>query len=309
MANKPYFFIKDYECNYDIRNKRISSRDYVFQMLNSVSQMFKYEGLPDSIPERDAELMIKMQGVCCVARTTDGELHILGGSLGGEPNVYYVPTRFIGANPVIGSYDYIIDKECVLIYNDSTFQGLLPLFERYAVMLTENDISLYINDIQSRIISLITAEGDSAKKAADKYLFDIINGNLSIVASPAFIEGVKSVPYQTSSHNSLTDLIEHHQYLVAGWRNEVGINSNYNMKRERIQAPEVEMNNDAIRPRVTDMLECRKRQWKKVNEMFGTNITVELGDMWKEHEFSQLNMEGGDESEVTQNEPSISDTE
>ena len=57
------------------------------------------------------------------------------------------------------------------------------------------------------------------------------------------------------------------------------------MKRERLNTQEVSMNIDALMPFVDSMLTERVEGVKRVNEMFGTEITVTLGSSWKiEHE-------------------------
>ena len=66
---------------------------------------------------------------------------------------------------------------------------------------------------------------------------------------------------------------------------DLGLNANYNMKRERLNTQEVSMNVDALMPFVDSMLTERVEGVKRVNEMFGTDITVTLGSSWKiEHE-------------------------
>lgn len=56
------------------------------------------------------------------------------------------------------------------------------------------------------------------------------------------------------------------------------------MKRERIMSGEASMNIDTLYPLVTDMLNCRRSCWNKVNTMYGTNISVKLSSIWEQHE-------------------------
>ena len=271
--------------NSSVNDKQSSLTYYISLMLNSTSSIFEYEGLPETMPQREIELMLKVQGKTCVTRCPDGELRMLGGELGGKPNPYYIPERFIGANPALNwSYDLKIDEECILMYNDSSFIGLMPLFTRYASQLIESDITMNMAVIQSRIVSLLTANTDASRKQCEIFIEDIINGKLSVVTDQAFIEAIKTIPYANTGSQSLTDLIEHHQYLQSAWKNLIGINSNYNMKRERIMSGEASMNIDTLYPLVTDMLNCRRTCWNKVNAMYGTNISVKLSSIWEQHE-------------------------
>jgi hypothetical protein len=72
--------------------------------------------------------------------------------------------------------------------------------------------------------------------------------------------------------------------LKAGLFNELGLNSNYNMKRESINSNESQLNDDMLHPLIDDMLAMRREALEKVNEMFGTNITVDFNSAWKDNE-------------------------
>lgn len=89
----------------------------------------------------------------------------------------------------------------------------------------------------------------------------------------------------TQGNQQIGQLIELLQYYKASLFNDLGLNANYNMKRERLNTQEVSMNIDALMPFVDSMLTERVEGVKRVNEMFGTDITVTLGSSWKtEHE-------------------------
>ena len=84
-----------------------------------------------------------------------------------------------------------------------------------------------------------------------------------------------------SSQMQLKDTIETKQYLMGSWLNELGLNANYNMKREAINESEADLNEDSLLPMIDDMLEQRKLLCENLNKKFGTNISVELSSSWK----------------------------
>ena len=94
---------------------------------------------------------------------------------------------------------------------------------------------------------------------------------------------INITPFQSVA-STLTDLIEYHQYLKAGLFNELGLNGNYNMKREAINSNESQLNDDMLHPLIDDMLKMRKEFCDQVNEMFGTNISVEFDSAWEDNE-------------------------
>lgn len=266
---------------YDYTEKDDAINNYIRYMLNRTQMIFKYEGLPDTIPQKFLELQLQRFGFSCIAKDKDN-LYAFRGGLGGEPNPYYYPTICTVSNPALNlSKTYKIDDDCVIIQNDTLMAGLLPLFSRYATALVENDISFDIATKNSRIVALISAPDDDTATAANKFLEDIAAGKQGVPAANEFLDGIKVQPFAQMTNRTLTELIEYQQYLRASWYNEIGLNANYNMKRESLTTTESQMNFDALLPLVDDMLYCRQQAIDKINEMFGTNITVELNSSWK----------------------------
>lgn len=269
----------------NFRDKARCQDYYIRQMLARTQSMFKYSGLPESIPQRMLELFLQTNGNICIAEH-NGDLYAFTGGFGGEPDPYYRPTLYTVANPALNlSRSYNIDKDCVIILCDSLALGLRPMFERYSSLLVENDVSILLADINLRVASVISAEDDRTAQAAKVYLEQVESGKLGVIAESTLIGGLKTQPFLTSGNsNIITQLIELEQYLKASWYNDLGIQSNYNMKREAIGADESALQYDSLLPLVDDMLNCRKEGIEKVNAMFGTNISVDLNSVWEDRQ-------------------------
>ena len=150
----------------DFTDKVGGVRQYTMYMFNRLQSMFEYKGLPDTIPQRNVELMLQTNGNVCITKV-EGKLYAFTGGLGGEPNEYYMPTIYTVANPYLNfSKNLKIDKDCIVIPNDALYIGLLPMFNRYASMLAENDATIRIADINARIINIISASDDRTRKSA-----------------------------------------------------------------------------------------------------------------------------------------------
>ena len=299
--------IKDKNCGfqwnrcklYDFNKKEECQDNYIGYMLLRTQMIFEWTGLPDTIPARFMELMLQVNGYSCIAKH-GGELYAFYGGLGGYPDPYYQPTQCVVANPALNfSKTFEIGKDCVLMRNDVLMLGLLPLFRRYATAMVENDISFRMASINTRISALVTAPDDNTKDAAEEYFHKIEDGELGAIGDNPFLEGIKAQPY-SNSLRTFTDLIEYQQYLKASWYNEIGLNANYNMKREKLSTTESQMNNDALLPLVDQMLRSRQEAAEQINEMFGTDIHVEFASSWEKlvQEFEQSNQL--DESEVSE---------
>ena len=280
---------------YDFNDKERAVRNYVVYMLNRTQKIFEYKGLPDTIPKRMLEFLLQINGFACFAKH-EGEVYAFWGGLGGEPDAYYRPTICTVSNPALMlSKTFKIDEDCVIMRNDSFLYGLIPMFRRYATAMVENDISFKLAAVNTRIEALLSAPDDATKSAAEKYLQDIEAGKLGVIASNEFLDGIKAQPVK-SSLRTFTDLIEYQQYLKASWFNEIGLNANYNMKREKLSTTESQMNNDALLPLVDDMLESRREALEKINAMFDLNIEVDFASSWEKllEEFESNQLDGGD---------------
>ena len=269
---------------YDYKDKEQTAQSHVLYMLNRTQSMFKWSGLPDSIPSRMLELYLQINGYVGVT-SIDGTLYAMRGGLGGKPDAYYMPTIFTIANPALDvSRNLVIDEECVIISNDACYLGLMPMFNRYASGMAENELSINIASIMSRIIDLISATDDRTRESAIQYLKDIEAGKLGVIASSEFFEGIGTHDFGSHSKSVITDLIELEQYYKASWFNELGLNANYNMKREALSSAESQLNNDALLPLIDNMLECRKLGAEKINNMYGTDISVDLASSWEDNQ-------------------------
>jgi hypothetical protein len=263
-----------------VRDKDTAVTEFMANTLAKTQSMFEYEGLPDSIPQKELERLLQTTGNAFVT-SVEGVLYALSGGKGGEPDVYGRATLYTVANPALKlNKTYDIQKDGVLIENDSNGESLLPLIGRYAVLHTDGLISLNTASILTRITMLISASDDKTKQSAEEFLRKIQDGEFSIIGENAFFKGVNMQTAPTTNSVYITQLIELIQYYKASMYNELGLNANYNMKRERLNLGEVSMNVDVLLPYVDNMLKERQNAVEKINEMFDTEISVKLASSW-----------------------------
>lgn len=266
---------------YDYKDKDYNKFLYNAYMLDKTLTMFDYDGLPDDIPKREIEKALQMRGYAVIIKHND-KLYALSRDvgLGGKLDMYYRPTKAIISSPYLEIFkEYDIDRDCVLVRNDSLLLGLTPLNMIYSSQLVETDISLIIALYNSRTQDLIAVPDDNTKKGADAYIESIINGEMASLQDNTFFDGIRK--HSNADNRTLSQLIEAKQYIKASWLNELGLNANYNMKREALNTTESQLNDDALLPFIDDMLNNRKEGVKRINEMFGTNISVKLSSSWE----------------------------
>lgn len=290
-----------------ILNKERGVKQYVAYMLDRTNTMFEWNGLPDTIPAYMLELYLQTFGYAAFVKVDETQpirtpeevqipagVYIFFGGVGGERDIYYRPKMFTAANPRLkGSIqstiiykgdDPNVSNPCVIMPSDRNYMGLLPLFNRYASQLVENDISIRSAQINARAQVAITASTDNDKEAARKYLDDLEAGKIGVLGSQPFLDGIQVTNVGVQSANLVIQLIELQQYLKASWFNELGLNVNFNMKREYMSEEEIAVNTDILLPLIDDMLRCRQEAAEYLNEVFGLNVTVEKSSAWANKE-------------------------
>lgn len=301
MADDTLFWYPDrkYKDDGDY-DKELMLKHDINYWLNRLQSMFKYEGLPDTIPGKWLEHYLLVNGNCIICKNDNDELIACVGSNGTKRNTYYVPCGYIVANPYFNSglyptsdtvsdgfsKNFNIGHDCQIIYNDVYSEGIMPMLYRYCKRLIENEITMDITDIITRAMLMISATDDKTRSSAELFLKRLRDGKLSVIASKAFVEALNIQGFDKMA-SALTNLIEYHQYLKAGLFNELGLNSNYNMKRESINSNESQLNDDMLHPLIDTMLREREEGIERVNAMFGTDIKVTFNSAWLENEIEE----------------------
>lgn len=299
----------DVDC---VLDKERSVRQYVNYMLDRTNLMFEYEGLPNTIPAYVLEQYLQIFGYAAFVRIDEGQsvevpqkiktppgVYIFFGGIGGMRDIYFRPKLFIAANPRLKNsvqstilYDESeidgVENPCVIMKNDLNYMGLLPLYNRYASQMTENDISVRSAQINARALAAVEASTDGEAEQARKFFDDLEAGKLGIIGKSAFLDGIRTSNISTQAPNTVIQLIELQQYLKASWYNELGLNVNFNMKREYMSEEEIAVNTDILLPLVDDMLKCRQEACELINKTFGLNISVKKSSAWANKEQEEL---------------------
>lgn len=281
-----------------VLDKDRSCREFATYFLARVMKMFKWENLPEEIPEDCFNKMLLTEGFVFFTKYKSTNLlgenvdqyYVFRGNMGGIIDAYYRPTHIIVANPGANCFEtfdlgkqkggtYYGDKG-VIIRNDTLFHGLMPLIKRYAYLLAENILTMRTADVFLRILALISGQDDKTLLSANQYIKAIEEGKMMAVAEGTFFEGVKMQSPPSNNGSYLTQFIEYQQYFLGSFFNEIGLNANFNMKRESIAKSESSLNEDSMLPLCQNMLMCRQQDIDVVNEMFGLNIKVSFDSAW-----------------------------
>ena len=305
-------------------NKQMLIDSYFKYMEIKTLEMFEWKNLPKTIPQRELELILQICRFAIFTKAptkSDGDkLFVFYGGLGGMPNEYYQPTQAIVSNPylrfskVLNLDDYIKDDgNAVVGWNDGMHIGLFSLHNKYACLLAETDLTLKYQLINMRFNNVLTADDDATKESLQKMYEDVADGTgFGIVVTKKFMTetNVDKIELRSQAHQmQLKDTIETKQYLMGSWYNELGLNANYNMKREAINESEADMNEDTLLPLIDNMLKQRKLIAKQLNEKFADildgEIDVEISSSWQKIRKEIKTREEQQEAEVEKTEDPV----
>lgn len=268
---------------YQITNKENSLYDFTLSILNRTLGMFEYSNLPETLPQVEIEKRLQTKGHATIYQYKNN-LYVTTGNLNGQELSPYNEPTYVNIN--VPAFDLSqrleIGKQCVVIYNDDMKTGLLDTINKHGTLMVENEITMLLSTYNARIQTLISAGTDQTINDAEKYLNQIINGNLGIIGENAFFNDLKTHNAQSTAKQDITQLIQLQQFYKSDLYNELGLSSLNNMKKERMNVDEVNANNDNIYPYVDGMLRNRMEGIKMVNKLFNGNIEVDFSSTWKD---------------------------
>lgn len=268
---------------YQITNKEQSLYDFTLSILNRTLGMFEYSNLPETLPQVEIEKRLQTKGHATIYQYKNN-LYVTTGNLNGQELSPYNEPTYVNINvPAFNlSQRLEIGEQCIVIYNDDMKTGLLDTISKHGTLMLENEITMLLSTYNARIQTLISAGTDQTINDAQKYLNQIIDGNLGIIGENAFFNDLKTHNAQSAAKQDMSQLVQLQQFYKSDLYNELGLSSLNNMKKERMNVDEVNANNDNIFPYVDGMLRNRMEGIKMVNKLFNGNIEVDFSSTWKD---------------------------
>lgn len=244
---------------------------YQFQLMTKLKSVLTIDGYPKNWNIDNMWDVILKNGYIPIVSTDLGTLALEGGFYG--QNMYYMPTNVIVNNPVLGSINRVIGEDGELLYINyeyNTFQGVMPLINRYAVLLANIDCSLNVSLMNSRVAHIFEAESDAEVKTLQKMYDDVSKGNPAVFLK----KGTRSLPSSNENTSFLNvkntyignDLLLTKKTIMNEFLTEIGINNANTDKRERLNSDEVNANNTEVRCTIMRYIDSLNECAKKINE-------------------------------------------
>lgn len=246
--------------------------------------MFYYTGLPESLPVDELEIRLIQTGYCAVFKGKEnfGIVTSYGGLSGYDQ--YYRPTKFVYAQPVLGSDNLSIHTNVAIIYNSQIDilqpQGLFVLIRRYARMLADIDSSINIVTVNTRSTSYDVANSDTVALSVNAARKKQQLGEYGVIVDKGILDNFKALPYTQGKNDNLPDLLTARESTLRAFYQEIGIRS-ATQKKERLITDEVSSDTQMLSVNQDDMLRHRQIGIDEINKLFNLQITVDISEAYK----------------------------
>lgn len=210
-------------------------------------------------------------------------------------NVFYRPTKALIANPLIGSRELDINKNCVILKLMPDYQSVADLVDYYGDLMALTYESLSVNILNSRLAYLI---GVDDKAAADtfKLIFDeILSGHPAVVyrkktPQPNMIKGAPAPEWQTVIQNLKNtfiapDLMDTLNCIRDEFLTAIGVPNLSERKKERVNTIDSERNTLETQTKLDLWLDELQEGIDRAKAMFPSELsTLAVEKRYKEQE-------------------------
>ena len=270
-------FLDDYQIPIHLKPQSTSYKvfyDYrKNQLLEYMMQLFTWHGLPDSIPAHEPDLYLFMWGRCAFNKDRKkNELIAVIPEMSGCTNYFDEFTNYTWSTPIQSGRQYI-DINGIIVSNTQLHNSSFPLIHTTAAKLAHLDTTIICAAVNQRDTVAVTAINQKFANDAKQYQRQKYNGVPSFVVD----KGFTTLEFRDMKTNSMINIREYcdtEQQILAEFWETIGVNKTVE-KRERLITAEADSNTDLLRLNIRNMYNSRVAGVQKVNEMFGTNISVE----------------------------------
>lgn len=280
---------------YDVESVPSGYRYWRTKLLNYTLGIFKWSGLPDSVPWRELELNLQLKGhaVFCINSRTD-ELVIPITELYGFDE-YYRPTGATFGNVLIPFKRLEFGINSDVIYNDRIRgnvlreqwpdSGLASFISRYARLLAdvESTIDTYLINMRAR--SYMVAKNQAMATQLNDFQRRIALGERAVITDDDILEAFRNVDIVGSrGDDRINDLLIARDKILSMFFRDIGVKFEQEQKKAQLTEDEVTADEQLLLINIDDMLQERREGAERVNKLFGLSLSVEINPAYDRRE-------------------------
>ena len=244
-------------------------------LIEYATRLFSYEGLPDSIPAHEIDLIAYMGGYCpLVTVANNGRTDWIAAYSSGmfDQTDYIDMFKKVNFATPLHFGERTIDKTAIIIPNNSLKTPLIWRINHYSTLLAHCDVSIIAEMVNDREIDLIDAINSSAAEAAKENYKKRYDGIPFAAVNKGFSQFKHNFVSGRSQEQS-SKLWELRNNILSGFLEEIGIKKSFD-KKERQITNEIQADDKMLNLNISDMLECRQTAFDKFNALTGYNVKV-----------------------------------
>lgn len=205
-------------------------------------------------------------------------------------NMYYKPTSFNIANPVLGTFNKTIGVDGAIIYLEEdpsingSFKTIRPLLNLYSYKLASCDKCIDQSIMNSGVAAIFSAPD---KKTAES--FKLMYDGISEGKPAVFVDeslglasgGSRNLQYTPAKDNFICDKVQiEKRCIIEEFLTAIGVNNANTSKRERLNSDEVNSNNDECYVATAVWRRNLKETVDHAHSLFPSlDFTLEIKDM------------------------------
>lgn len=275
--------------------KEYDGTEHWYNLYNVLLSMFEYTGLPETLHPELIETMFITQGTCGVAKI-NGDLYTgCGGYCGNVVN--YLPENYKITVQGIAkpNFEGKAGVDIAVGWNNGAIVGDFSLL-KFASILTEIDVSERVNVLFSRFLRIPKVKNTKEQKAVEDAVTDILLGNFRAVVS----DNIRELLTDTATSDNFLDLVDvkevdklqylnqYRDNIIKRFFQMYGQGMQSTAKLAQQTTDELHGNDTVSMILPVQRLHYRKKFVDEINRLFGTSITVDFSECWKNSENEML---------------------
>lgn len=262
---------------------------WYYKLMLVVKALFEWENLPNGIESRYIEKYLFNDGSCLFFKDRILGYMVAGIAQDGGVNCYDDPTT---VTPVATNYVYSGSKplmngeDCYLIRNNDLRLPEFAVVRYYAYKLCNLDRAIDVN-IESNKTPTVVKCSDKQRLSFKQALNQRHDNEPVIwVDKGADMEQIETLDLKPTQ--IFKDLQIQKHMILNEFFSDIGVNNANMDKKERMVANEVEANNEQVKASEDVLLRCRQEACKKINKIFGLNISVKRRELDEVPEYKDI---------------------
>lgn len=287
--------IDEFKYNKPKVKKQINTNNHNIRLLHSIIGMLEYDNVYDGLDTNFMELYKILDGKVGIVEDKD-KIIAFRGEHSNIVNAYGVGTHFIGAS-ALNSYDIVDGKNGVVGYNNKLMTSDYFEILKYSEIFANIDISAEYNIMYSKYNPLFSVKNQKIKEQITQAFNNMNDGKpltiVSKLSDELLNEGIKPIEVI-----NLTDVknIDKLQYLLKAFDDyekqfyrHFGISLNTSTKMAQQSEEEINQTQSLAMIYPIERLKCANEMCKKMNKLYGGNMTVHFSEVWEQEYIKYTN--------------------